>query len=155
MTSTLRIQVLLESELRRHLDFGVIELENETDPGRADLARGDHVRYKVVARNNGDLPFRRVSGFLSETRFASFRPERFEIQDLRPREEAVVGEIEARILENPSDYDGSDWLARVTLIATAAIDDVTIREAERAVTYRPSRRGRPLAATPRSVPLSS
>lgn len=155
MTSTLRIQVLLESELRRHLRFAVVELENDTDPGRAELVRGDHVRYTVVARNDGDLPFRRVSGFVSETRFASFRPERFEIHDLRPREEAVVGKIEARILENPSEYDGSDWLARVTLIATASIDDVTIRETERGVAYRAAGRTRSHGNAPRSVPLSS
>ncbi len=155
MTSTLRIQVLLESELRRHLQFAVIELENDTDPGRAELVRGDRVRFKIVASNDGDLPFRRIGGFLSETRFASFRPERFEVQDLRPREEVVVGRIEARILENPSDYDGSDWLARVTLIATAAIDDVTIRETERGVAYRPAPRARSLGNVPRSIPLSS
>ena len=155
MTSTLRIQVLLESELRRHLHFGIIELENDTQPNRTDLVRGDHVRFKIVARNEGDLPFRRIAGFLSETRFASFRTEQFGIHDLRPREEVVIGKVDARILENPSEYEGGDWLVRLTLIATATIDEVTIRESERGVAYRPQRRARIYGDAPRSIPLSS
>jgi len=156
MGSSLRIQVLLESELRRNLQFSVADLENETSPGAAVLRRGDFIRYRLFVRNDGDLPFRRVAGFATETPFVAFSPIRFEIQDLRPREEVAIGTVHARVLSDPSRFEGTDGLARLTLVASAALDEVTVREADRSVGYVPARRAAPsFGSTPRSIPLSS
>jgi hypothetical protein len=159
MSGLQNIRDLLQRELLRLLSVECVEFENVSSPGAHGLAAGDRVRFRLVLRNDGDVPFDRIAGVAIPTDLARFAPLRFEVRDVGPGEDAVLGTIEGSVSRPPSGFGAADGLASVTLSAVARLSEMAVRETDRVVPYltprRSARRGRWTGPAPRSIPLSS
>lgn len=143
-----RIRHLIESEIRKSLEF---QLSPETDLD--GIASGDRVRFRVFVRNGSDLTIRRVSGFVAPTHLTSFAMRQFDLENLEPGQDVEVAQIDARVA-TPA-RTGTDWLAKLTVVANTFLGVVQMRDAGRYLAPRSTPGTRPRAATPvRSIPLS-
>jgi hypothetical protein len=150
-----RIQNLIESELRKHLSFTFTMAGNLTDPSSRIFRRGDLVRFHVRVSNDADLPFEKVSGFLSATQSAVFRTTRFMVRDLQPWQEKKIATVDVLIRAMPREGAHYDWIAKLTVVATVDLSRVVIRESERMLAFGSCLRDTPQRWQRRSIPLSA
>jgi hypothetical protein len=135
MSFSSRVLGVIERELSKQLSFSFRDLTVD-DPARLSLQ--DNIGFAVWIRNDADFPLSTIWGLIEPTAVTQFRPIRFRIGTLRPRESQQVATIEALIIGQPDHGILLDQLGTVDVSATADLSEIVFAEWDKPLVYAPA-----------------